>query len=379
MGQTVGQWVSNAFGEASRPTLSVVMPIYNTAEYLDEALRSVEAQSLAEIEIICVDDGSTDGSAEVVFTHQTKDARIRYVHQEHSGAGAARNAGLDLARGTWVAFLDSDDLYLPGFLQKTVGAAERAGADVAICETDAFNVTTGAEFAHSRFPEAVAADAITPGQAGEALFQLGLPAPFNKVFRMSYVLESGLRFQPLENSNDVCFTQSAIAHARAIALVREVLVKHRIGYGTSIQDDLLAAPDLGKCLCTHEALSSLRETCTASDRLGEAGRASLDKLCINASYYSCERAIGNKPLLDAVFASYQRAICDDWRVRTPHPRDDLGLYFKYQLLAHGTASDFAWVYRGMSVKRAGAAHALLAKRAAAILRALLVMAKVALR
>lgn len=327
--------------KAAWPILSVVMPIYNTSAFLDGTLKSIEEQSLKDIEVICVDDGSTDDSAAIIQAHQAKDARIRYVHQPNSGAGVARNTGLDLARGTWVAFLDSDDVYLPEFLQKMVDAAERSRADVAICESDALDMRTGAVSPYSRFPGALTTDVITPHQAGDSLFQLGLPAPYNKIFRMDYVREKGLRFQALKNSNDVYFTQVAVAKASRVALVREVLVRYRIGGGASIQDDLLKNPGLGKCLCTFAALSALRQTCTEDGLLNNEGRASLDRLCINATYYSCERALGNETLLQVVFARYHAAIVDDWAVPEPDAERDPALQMKYRLLAQPSAECFS--------------------------------------
>lgn len=328
-------------GQLARPTLSVVMPVYNSAAFLNETLTSIEGQTLHNIEVICVDDGSSDGSAEIIHAHQAKDARIRYVHQPNSGAGVARNTGLDLARGTWVAFLDSDDVYLTEFLQKMVDAAERSRADVAICESDALDMRTGAVSPYSRFPEALASDAVTPRQAGDSLFQLGLPAPYNKIFRAGCIRKAGLRFQALRNSNDVYFTQAAIAKARRIVLVREVLVRYRIGRGTSIQDDLLKNPGLGKCLCTLAALSALRQTCTEDGLLNNEGRASLDRLCINATYYSCERALGNETLLQVVFARYHAAIVDDWAVPEPDAERDPALHMKHYLLAQPSAERFS--------------------------------------
>lgn len=326
---------------ATQPAFSVVMPVYNSAAFLDETLTSIEGQTLRDIEVICVDDGSTDDSAAIIQAHQAKDARVHYVHQPNSGAGVARNTGLDLARGTWVAFLDSDDVYLPEFLQKMVRAAERTGAEVAICESDALDIRTGVASPYSRFPEALASDAITPHQAGDSLFQLGLPAPYNKIFRMDYVREKGLRFQALRNSNDVYFTQVAVAKASRIALVREVLVRYRIGRGTSIQDDLLRKPDLGKCLCTLEALSALRRSCAADGQLSSGGRASLDRLCINSAYYACERALDNEALLEAVFARYHTAIVDDWAVPEPDAAHDPALRMKHRLLTQPSAEVFS--------------------------------------
>lgn len=92
----------------NKPLISVIIPVYNGEQYLAEAIESVLAQTLRPIEVIVVDDGSTDGSAEVAKNFQSK---IKYFYQRHSGASAARNRGADLSKGKYLAFLDSDDIW----------------------------------------------------------------------------------------------------------------------------------------------------------------------------------------------------------------------------------------------------------------------------
>lgn len=93
------------------PAVSVIIPVYNAAEFLKDGLNSLLKQTLREIEIICVDDGSTDGSLVILKEFEKTDARIRVIHQENQGAGAARNNGMDVARGKYLAFLDADDFF----------------------------------------------------------------------------------------------------------------------------------------------------------------------------------------------------------------------------------------------------------------------------
>jgi glycosyltransferase involved in cell wall biosynthesis len=97
------------------PLFSVVIPVFNRAEPLARALRSVLEQSCQDFEIVVVDDGSVDDPQSTVDAFA--DPRIRFLRQENSGGGAARNAGIDLARGRWVALLDSDDIFLPSHLE----------------------------------------------------------------------------------------------------------------------------------------------------------------------------------------------------------------------------------------------------------------------
>ena len=91
--------------------ISVVIPVYNQAPYLAECLDSVLAQTLRDIEIVCVDDGSTDGSERLLEDYAARDPRIRVLRQKNAGAGRARNCGIGKARGEFIAFMDADDMY----------------------------------------------------------------------------------------------------------------------------------------------------------------------------------------------------------------------------------------------------------------------------
>lgn len=106
----------------TQPFFSVIIPVFNRAHELNGAVRSILAQTFQDFEIVVVDDGSHDDPKAVVRTFD--DPRIRYIRQENGGGGAARNRGIDLARGQFVAFLDSDDSYLPHHLEAMHGLVE---------------------------------------------------------------------------------------------------------------------------------------------------------------------------------------------------------------------------------------------------------------
>jgi len=98
-------------GSADAPMFSVIMPVYNHVAYVGRAIDSVLAQTWRDFELIVVDDGSTDGSGEVIDEYAAADDRVVAVHQPNSGQGAARNAGIKRARAEWLAYLDSDDVW----------------------------------------------------------------------------------------------------------------------------------------------------------------------------------------------------------------------------------------------------------------------------
>ena len=110
-------------------SVSVVIPVFNAAKYLEECLGSVLSQTLDNIEIICINDGSTDDSLEILQKKQNADKRITILNQQNSGVSAARNAGVDVAVGKYIGFVDGDDTIDPSFFQKLYNAAEKKQAD----------------------------------------------------------------------------------------------------------------------------------------------------------------------------------------------------------------------------------------------------------
>ena len=112
------------------PALSVVVPVYNVEDYLDWCLDSLRKQTFSDIEIVCVNDGSTDGSHEVLMRCQEKDPRIKIVNKQNGGLSSARNAGIEAATTDLVCFLDSDDRFMPDACEVIVDTFARTNADV---------------------------------------------------------------------------------------------------------------------------------------------------------------------------------------------------------------------------------------------------------
>jgi glycosyltransferase involved in cell wall biosynthesis len=115
------------------PLVSVVIPTFNRENYISETIKSIQAQTINDLEIIVIDDGSNDGTQKIIESLSQTDQRIRYIAQQNSGVSIARNNGLDLARGKYVAFIDSDDIILPPHLEYLVDAIEqRSDAQIAV-------------------------------------------------------------------------------------------------------------------------------------------------------------------------------------------------------------------------------------------------------
>lgn len=114
-------------------TISIIIPIYNAEKYLDKCLRSVNGQSYRNLEIICIDDGSQDGSANILAKWAANDKRIKVVQQSNHGESYARNVGLSLASGSWIAFVDNDDWLELDMYRSMIEAGHRYEADMVCC------------------------------------------------------------------------------------------------------------------------------------------------------------------------------------------------------------------------------------------------------
>ena len=115
------------------PELSIIVPIYKVEKYLDECIQSILHQTFTDLELILVDDGSPDACPQMCDAAAEQDSRVRVIHQKNGGLSAARNTGIEAARGNWLGFVDSDDFVAPDMYEKLYHAAVNAGADCAMC------------------------------------------------------------------------------------------------------------------------------------------------------------------------------------------------------------------------------------------------------
>ena len=124
--------------------LSIIIPVYNVRQWLEETVNSVLNQTFRDFELILVDDGASDGSAELCDAFAAADSRVRVIHQENAGVSAARNAGLNAARGEFVGWVDSDDIIEADMFQRMLLLAEKYEADIVQCQHDRLGVLNAA-------------------------------------------------------------------------------------------------------------------------------------------------------------------------------------------------------------------------------------------
>ena len=212
--------------------VSVIIPIYNAYDYLRPALDSVIYQTLREIEIICVDDGSTDRSLEILKEYQKNDDRVRIVTEANAGPGLARNNGLNRARGEYIAFLDADDFFEPNFLEILYERGKSDDLDIVIAGYDIYNSR------RAIFSKADEGDHVEIYDGGVVTSKSEHPdhiltsstgSAWNKIYRRSFVINQQLEFLPnVKIYEDVYFTVSAISLAERVGRAPELLVHHRI-------------------------------------------------------------------------------------------------------------------------------------------------------
>lgn len=218
------------------PCVSVVVPVYNAERFLGQCLDSLLGQTLSDIELICVDDGSTDGTPAMLASYAKRDARVRVITQDNAGPARARNVGMDEARGEFLYFFDCDDWCEPALLERAVARARQTEADIVGLPHFMFDQRVGVPIPaywallRDKFPADVSSWRDNP----DWLFRAFQNLPWNKLFRTAFVRENGLRFQEdVRLTEDLMFSAPALVRAKRLAFLDDMLVYHREGTGAN--------------------------------------------------------------------------------------------------------------------------------------------------
>lgn len=217
---------------------SVIIPTYNIQKYINDNINSLFYQTYQNIEIICIDDGSTDSSFRILQHYAQKDSRIKILTQKNQGAAIARNLGLSIAKGKYVIFLDSDDYFEPDLIEVSIAQAEKFKADMVIFKAEAFDDLTGKtsplndrisslkEYQNKTF---------CYKDMPKDILNSFLIAPWNKLYRKSFLDKYGFQFQNVKRTNDLLFTSQTLVMAEKIILLDKVLVHYRTGQTKNLQ------------------------------------------------------------------------------------------------------------------------------------------------
>ena len=193
--------------------ISVVVPVYNVIDYLDECINSILSQSYQKIEVILIDDGSTDGCSRKCDEY--KNNKIRVIHQKNAGLSAARNKGLSVAKGKYICFIDSDDYILPNYLEKLYGAIVNNNSDISVC---GFNDT---------IPEADSMD------GEKATINLLIKQEnidilaWNKLYKRSLFVDNDITYPEKKIHEDNLTTYKLYSHSRRVSYINESLYYYR--------------------------------------------------------------------------------------------------------------------------------------------------------
>ena len=267
--------------------VSVIIPVYNAERYLRECLDSVINQTLQDIEIICVDDGSTDNSLALLKEYQEKDNRIKILEQENKGAGAARNLGLQNSIGDYVIFFDSDDYCKKGTLELLYKDIIENNSDISVCHSTSFELRNNKKFfteitysVNSQYLEGKTY--FNPRMVNDCIFQIFTGWPWDKLYCRKFLIDNKLEFQNIRHSNDTYFVLYSLCIANKVSFIQDNLIYHRI-LNSSLSNTREKAPE-----CFYFALKKIYDDLQANN-IYEMYKNSFIDYCITFSQWHIEK------------------------------------------------------------------------------------------
>lgn len=318
----------------SNPIVSVIVPVHNAEKYLKQCIKSILGQTLKNIEVICVNDQSTDGSAAILDGYVEKDPRVSILQSPGLGAGGARNIGLGVARGKYLSFLDADDFFEPDMLDAAVEQAEKDSSDIVVYGSWVYDTVKQSNrqakwrLQVDRLPPECP---FKPSDISDRLFDVFGNDAWNKLFRASLVRENNLLFQEISRANDLFFTCKALTRARLISVIDRCFAHYRVATKTSLQSTndrdplsfLKAYDALYSYLESSDLLSQYEETfvnhlvdgiCTNVSSVHTMDSVSLIKEAVVASVEPKHQILRQRRKFvhnDTQLAEYESLIKDD--------------------------------------------------------------------
>ena len=246
--------------EFNNPLVSIVIPVYNAEKYLDQALFSLKYQTFPRFEVLCVDDGSTDQSIDIINRYVQSDPRFKLLKQTHQFAGVARNLGMQHTKGEYLLFLDADDYFSPNLLIEAYYQAKLFDAEICVFAADYYDEKQsklGAMPGICNLARCPKNTVFSKETNLENIFAFTTPAPWSKLFKRQFILKKKIEFQDTRNANDLRFVLTALAEADRIVVLDKALVYYRTNHGTSLQQTKDTDPT-----CIYYALSGFKTELT---------------------------------------------------------------------------------------------------------------------
>lgn len=217
--------------------VTVIMPVYNSGVYLQTAVDSILSQSLKDIELILVDDGSTDGSSEKCDEYAKKDKRVVVIHQKNGGICNARNAALTIAKGEYIGFSDHDDEYVQGFLEAAYNKAIETDVDLVKVSKKVLVTLDGAfvKERSNRLPEVIWGQAEIKEHYFDLFTRLKINCVWDSLFKASFIKENNLWFDEFYKcgGEDYDFMARYLPYIKSLAMMPEQFYKHYVRNGVS--------------------------------------------------------------------------------------------------------------------------------------------------
>lgn len=212
--------------------VSLVIPVYNTSKYLEKCLDSILVQSFSDFEVICVDDGSTDDSVQIIELYQEKDSRIKLIKEAHNGVGNARNRGLEFSKGEFIQFLDSDDFFEPNMLEKMYDSAMQNSADMVVCSAQRVDEKDVAilDLADTWPINKKIAPIKTPfnwKDNPDIIIGAFAPEPWIALYKRELFLQNQLKFSDMGSSNGACLGYIIRLLAKKIIVLDDKFINYR--------------------------------------------------------------------------------------------------------------------------------------------------------
>lgn len=215
------------------PKVSIIVPIYNLEKYISRCMESIINQTLKNVEIICINDGSIDRSLDIIRRHEAKDQRIRVVDKINEGQGIARNIGIKMAAGEYVGFVDGDDSVDLIMYEKMYECASRNISDIHICSVNKVD-SNGKELKlrcdyDLYFGKKFSSDSVVlpPQEVLDAVFKTSRYA-WNKIYKRSFLNANSILFSKSKYYQDHLFHVAAFLHARRISYSRESFYNYTV-------------------------------------------------------------------------------------------------------------------------------------------------------
>jgi glycosyltransferase involved in cell wall biosynthesis len=300
------------------PAISVLVPIYNVEAFLKESLDSLRAQTFTDFEVICINDGSTDASPDIIRAYEARDARFKMIDKPNSGYGASMNRGLDQAAGAYIAILEPDDFFEPDALEKLYRAATQDDVDVAKANYWFYWTKEHKNVPIRALKPSMTGRVLDPYQSPEIFFVP--PTIWSGLYKKSYLDQHHIRFleTPGASFQDLSFTFKVWVHTHRTRIIENEIIHYR-------QDNAASSVnDVQKVACIATELDEIKRAARVICERSEADECSIIPGVVYRMIYdnylwnfqrldACARAGFLAPLLSTLKEGYEQGAYDPRR------------------------------------------------------------------